>query len=443
MPYYSTRDPARRLADLKTALLRGLAPDGGLFMPQQIPVVTADHLADWRVLSFPELAGHVVQFWFGEAVSPEVLRAMTRAAYDFPVPLRALQPGQQVCELFHGPSCSFKDFAAQFLMRLLEHLLAVSGESALVLTATSGDTGSAVAAACHGRPHLTAVICYPRGKISPIQERQITTWGGNVHAVAVDGTFDDCQRLVKETIVYCADLSQCGLPFQHITSANSINVGRLLPQTLYYWYAALHTGAAGERATIVVPCGNFGNLTAGVLAMRMGAPIAGFVAATNVNDAVPQFLQGGVYHAQPTRHTLSNAMDVGSPSNFERLRHLFGDDLQAMRAVIAAEVVDDATTRATMREVAAQSGYLLDPHSAVAWTALRRHAAAGHAHLPLIALATADPAKFPELVFDATGRIPPVPPQTAHIMTKPVQRHALRHATAEALQTLLRQLVTR
>lgn len=440
MLFYSTRDPARRLIDLQTALLSGLATDGGLFMPQQIPVVTADHLASWRACPFPDLAWHVTQTWFGDVMPPDVLRTMAHAAYDFPVPLHALQPGQYACELFHGPSGSFKDIAAQLLMRLLDHLLAEASESALVLTATSGDTGSAVAAACYGRPQLAAVICYPRGRISPVQERQITTWGGNVHAVAVDGTFDDCQRLVKAAIALCANLSRDSLPFHHVTSANSINIGRLLPQTVYYWHAALHAGAAGERATIVVPSGNFGNLTAGVLAMRMGAPIAGFVAATNVNDAVPHYLATAQYAAQPTRHTISNAMDVGSPSNFERLQHLFGHDVHAMRAVITAEVVDDATTRATMREVAAQCGYLLDPHSAVAWAALRRHAASGHARLPLIALATADPAKFPEIVIDATGRTPPVPLQIAQRMTKPVVRHTLRAPTPKALVALIRQV---
>lgn len=440
MLFYSTRDPARRLVDLQTALLSGLATDGGLFMPQQIPVVPAEHLASWRALSFPDLAWQVAQAWFGDVLPPDVLRAMIHAAYDFPVPLHALQPGQYVCELFHGPSGSFKDIAAQLLMRLLDHLLAEAGESVLVLTATSGDTGSAVAAACYGRPRLAAVICYPRGKISPVQEQQITTWGGNVHAVAVEGTFDDCQRLVKAAIALCANASRDSLPFQHVTSANSINIGRLLPQTVYYWHAALHTGAAGERATIVVPSGNFGNLTAGVLAMRMGAPIAGFVAATNVNDAVPRFLATAQYAAQPTRHTISNAMDVGSPSNFERLQHLFGHDVHAMRAVIAADVVDDATTRATMREVAAQCDYLLDPHSAVAWTALRRRVASGHACPPLIALATADPAKFPEIVIDATGLTPTPPPQIAQRMTKPMVRHTLQSLIPEALMALARQV---
>lgn len=424
MKYFSTRGDYTTTVDLKTALLTGLAPDGGLYLPQAIPIVTDTSTA----ATFPELAERLALAWFGDGVDHDILRDIVRAAYDFPVPI--VQVGDRfVCELFHGPSLSFKDFAAQFFMRLLDHLLARDDEHALILTATSGDTGSAVAAACHGRARLRAVILYPKGRISPTQEQQITTWGGNITAVAVHGTFDDCQRLVKSALAdhttVPANLpvipAQAGI---HCTSANSINIGRLLPQTFYYWWIALQH----PNVTIVVPSGNFGNLTAGVLAKRMGAPIAHFIAATNANDAVPRYLQCGTYEPAATQHTLSNAMDVGAPSNFDRLRYLFGDDMTAMRSDISGATVTDAQTRATIINVYQQHGYLLDPHTAVAW----------HASTPAqVMLSTAHPAKFPEALTPLVGTAPPIPPQLARLLGRTSHAINLTEPTEAALQALL------
>ncbi len=433
MQFYSTKN-SQTVCDLKTALLSGLASDGGLLLPEKIPLVDAATQTQWRALDFPALAAEIAITWFGDDVPPEILRTMTHEAYDFSPVLRSLG-AHHSCELFHGPSASFKDFAAQLLMRLLDYFLLRDGERALILTATSGDTGSAVAAACAGRSALTAVILYPRGKISRVQEQQITMWppDGNVHAVAVDGTFDDCQRLVKSLL---ADTSWCA---QRLTSANSINVGRLLPQTFYYWWALLQFARRAlpdARPVIVVPSGNFGNLTAGILAQRMGAPIGHFLAATNVNDAVPRYLIDGRYDPHPTIATISNAMDVGDPSNFERLRALFENNVEAMRAQISAMVVSDDATRATMRAVYDQHKIFLDPHTAVAWHALTQYATQ-HPATHGIVLATADAAKFPEVVHAATGQDPPVPNALADCASRRQFHETLSAPALAALQRLI------
>lgn len=413
MKYFSTRDSGQNGVDLKTALLKGLAPDGGLYLPQSIPILSPVPSEK----AFPDLAVRIALAWFGDDVEHGVLRTIVREAYDFPVPI--LHVGDRyICELFHGPSLSFKDFAAQFFMRLLDHLLARDDENAMILTATSGDTGSAVAAACHGRARLRAVILYPKGRISPTQEQQITTWGGNVTAVAVQGTFDDCQRLVKSALAARA------IPNVHLTSANSINIGRLLPQTFYYWWIALQH----HNATVAVPSGNFGNLTAGVLAKRMGAPIAKFTAATNANDAVPRYLAHGAYEPTATQHTLSNAMDVGAPSNFERLQYLYNDDVAAMRSEIRGIVVTDAQTTATIISVHHQHSYLLDPHTAVAWCA----------SCPAdVILSTAHPAKFPEVITPLVGTAPSIPSQLATVSRRVHHVVNLTEPSESALQALL------
>lgn len=488
MPYFSTRHPHGPRVDLKTVLLTGLASDGGLYMPDAIPTIAPAQVQRWgSAPNFVELASDVAVAWFGDEIPPETLHTICREAYDF-APVLCVVGDRTMCELFHGPSLSFKDFAAQFLMRLLDHLLTRDNERALILTATSGDTGGAVAAACHGRARIDAVICYPQGRISHLQEQQIASWGGNVHAVAVRGTFDDCQRIVKE-MLHQADVAwrtgvgvgvagagrqndhgSADKPLRHggsstrVTSANSINIGRLLPQTFYYWYAAL----AAPQSTFVVPSGNFGNLTAGVLAQRMGAPIAAFLAATNRNDTVPRYLATGDYHPHPTQATHSNAMDVSDPSNWERLRHLFrglasspppaepaeppphgskarwvdshelvrgnlpdNDSLPQLRAAITGLAIDEATTVETIRRVHAQHGYVLDPHTAVAWAASERASAA-----QAIILATAHPAKFPEVITTAIGQAPTPPTRLAACLHRPSHTTEIE-ATTEALRAYL------
>ncbi len=426
MNYISTRGAA---GDLKTALLQGLAPDGGLYLPEHIPTVAKSTWQSWQGLSFATLAEKLAPLWFGENLDAALLQKITRAAYTFDIPLHNLNDNRFCCELFHGPSLSFKDVAAQFLMRTLDAILERDNERAFVLTATSGDTGSAVAAACHGRQRIRAVVLYPKGRISRVQEQQIATWGGNVQAVSVAGTFDDCQRLVK------ARLTQPAPKGWHLTSANSINIGRLLPQTFYYWHAAIQH----PSCVIVVPTGNIGNLSAGILAQRMGAPIHHFVAASNANDSLPRYLQSGKFEPHTTHHTISNAMDVGNPSNFERLNHLFNEDAVQMAAMISGTVVSDDETRATMRTVWEKHHYLMDPHTTVAWTALARLQSQFTGH-PMIALGTAHPAKFPEVVIPATGQTPPVPVSLQAQMSRPLHKMNLEDLTDSAFSDLLNSL---
>ncbi len=429
MKYFSTRDVEHRHGvDLKTALLTGLAADGGLYLPQTIPQIDAATMTHWRGLrTFAELAKELARRWFGDEIDPAALRSLVHAAYTFPVPLVRVG-SHHVCELFHGPSFSFKDVAAQLFARLLDHLLERDREDAVILTATSGDTGSAVAAACYGRTRIRAVIVYPKGRISPTQERQIATWGGNITAIAVHGSFDDCQRLVKSALATCA------IPNVHLTSANSINIGRLLPQTFYYWWLALQQ----PHATMVVPSGNFGNLTAGVMAQRMGAPIADFIAATNVNDAVPRYLALGAYAPHATQHTVANAMDVGAPSNFERLRFLYHDDWNAMREAIQGVVVTDDQIKAAMAQVHADYQYLIDPHTAVAWVAAQQ--CRGGANAETVLLSTAHPAKFPELYTSLIGMPPPMPEALQESLHKPMQTIEMPNPTDAALHAVLQEI---
>lgn len=423
MKYISTRGA---VGDLKTALLRGLAPDGGLYLPEHIPTIPQTTWQQWQSLSFAQLAEQLAPIWLGNNWDAALLSRIAREAYTFDIPLHKLGEKHYCCELFHGPSLSFKDIAAQFLMRTLDAILERDNERALVLTATSGDTGGAVAAACHGRKRIRAIVLYPHGHISRIQEQQIATWGGNVEAVSVEGTFDDCQRLVK------ARLAKPAPKGWHLTSANSINIGRLLPQTFYYWYIAIrHPGCV-----IVVPSGNIGNLTAGVLAQRMGAPIAHFVAASNANDSLPRYLQSGKFAPHATHHTISNAMDVGNPSNFERLNYLFGGDVAKMSTVISGTVVTDDDTRATMREVWEKHQYLMDPHTAVAWTGLCR-VEKQFAGQTKIALGTAHPAKFTELIQECTGQIPHVPATLQAQLSRPLQKTDLNTSTDEAFEKII------
>ncbi len=340
---------------------------------------------------------------------------MTRA-FGFAPVLRALESDLLLLELFHGPTCAFKDFGAQFLAGCMEEFLRGQKRRIQILVATSGDTGSAVAHAFHGRQGIDVVILYPSGRVSELQEKQLTTLGGNVHALEVAGSFDDCQRLAKEAFRdprLAAALS--------LTSANSINIGRLLPQGLYYVFAATRRAALGGRAPVIcVPSGNFGNLTAGLYAWAWGLPVRAFIAATNVNDVVPSYLATGVYEPRPSLATLSNAMDVGRPSNFERLERLFDGDWKAMGRMIGGAAVTDERTLATMREVHGRTGVFVDPHTAVgcaaAADALRDGTTGGS---PVIVLSTAHPAKFVDVVEKATGTTPEMPERLARCLSLP------------------------
>jgi len=395
MRYFSTNDPARR-ASLKEAVLDSLPPDHGLYLPERLPVLDESFWREWRDLPFQEIGVRVAAAFFGDDVTAETLAALTRGALSFDAPVIPVTARRQVLELFHGPTLAFKDFGARFMARLMGWLARDDDGGLTVLVATSGDTGGAVAHAFHGVPGIRVVILYPAGKVSGLQEKQLTTLGGNITALEVAGTFDDCQRMVKAALLDPAVNAR-----RRLTSANSINIARLVPQSFYYIHSCRQLPPDAE-AVFVVPSGNLGNLTAGLLAERLGLQVRHFVAALNRNDVLAPYLAGAPYQPRPSVATLSNAMDVGAPSNFARMLELFGHDATAMAARVSAFTVSDAETLDTIREVAAAHAYQLDPHGAVGWHAASRWLH-DHPTTTTIILETAHPAKFPEVMDRALG----------------------------------------
>lgn len=428
--FVSTRGDA--VVSFAEALRRGLAPDGGLYVPVWLePLRRGRPPADKGFTASAEWAASSM---LAGTLPPGVLSEVVRDALDFPVPLVEVEDGVHVLELFHGPSLAFKDVGARFMARAMAALPDAGGSPTTVLVATSGDTGGAVAAAFHGLEPYRVFVLFPRAGVSERQRRQMTTLGANVTAVAVEGTFDDCQRLAKEAFADADLCDACGL-----TSANSINVGRLLPQAFYYVHAAALLGWDARPPLFVVPSGNLGNLCAGLLAHRSGMPTAGFVAALNANRMFADFLETGQARTRASIPTLSNAMDVGAPSNLERIRWLYRDDAAALPRDVRVASTDDETTRARIAEVHARTGYVLDPHTAVAWSAMERTAAAQGG--PVVVLSTAHPAKFPEVVEEATGKAPTLPEALARRMSGMEEIVSLP-ASGAALRELLLAEVT-
>lgn len=427
---------------LRTAMLEGLAPDGGLYVPESIEPWREAELARLGERTLTEIAYRALRPYTRPDLDATTFEAVVVEALNFPIPLVQVEPGIYALELFHGPTLAFKDVGARTMARLMASV--DTGDQPLtVLAATSGDTGSAVAHAFHGVPHTRVVILYPDGRVSPTQEAQLTMFNSedtNVRAYAVDGSFDECHRLTKEAFA-----NQEVRREVRLTSANSVNIGRLLPQMVYYFHAVAqaHRVAPGTEIVVCTPSGNFGNLTAGLIAKRAGLPIARFVAATNVNDVVPLYLERGVFEPRASVPTISNAMDVGNPSNFERMRWLYHDDLDAMRADIAGCRHTDDEVKATIRRVYEEQGYLLDPHSAIAYMGIRNHlaelratSAAATRDTIGIFLATAHPAKFGEVVEPVLGRPIEVPPALAEVVARP--RHVLKiGASFEAVRRTL------
>jgi threonine synthase len=402
----------------REALFRGLAPDGGLYRPVHPPDLKALFSSLSSSASFQELADAVCRELLGEELGSPAVSRIVHRAFPFAPELRPLEEGLRLLELFHGPTCAFKDFGASFQAAAMEELLRSGERRVLILVATSGDTGSAVARAFHRKEGIDVAILYPSGRVSPLQEKQLTTLGANVTAFEVAGSFDDCQRLAKQAF-RDEELARRLV----LSSANSINLGRLLPQSFYYVYGftrrAAPTGATGSPLRFCVPSGNFGNLTAGVYAWQWGLPVGGFLAATNANDVVPEYLATGIYRPRPSLATLSNAMDVGDPSNFERLQAVFGADPQAMRKVIHGESVTDAETRETLRQVYEERGLLLDPHTAVGVRAARRFREKTGFAGEMLVLATAHPGKFQQIVREAAGVAPELPPALKELAGRP------------------------
>ena len=397
MKYYSTRDVSRSHPfTLKDAASLGLAPDGGLFMPEFIPQADLETVRRLASISYAELAGYLASLFFSDDLPQEQISAMVRKAYDFDCPLRTIEPGVNVLELFHGPTCAFKDFGARFMGGMFG-LLNSEGDNLTILTATSGDTGSAVAAGFFNVPGTRVVVLYPEGKVSPLQEAQMTTLGGNITPVRVRGNFDDCQALVK-AVFNDAEFRRT----HNVTSANSINLLRWIPQSFYYFYAwaqwaSVNTGAPD----IVVPSGNYGNVTAGMLAWKMGLPVHKFIVASNANDVIPQFLLTGEYKPGPSVRTVANAMDVGAPSNYERMMSLFNNDFQALTNMVEGFSFTDAQIKKAIVDIYLKDGYLSDPHSSVAYLARKAGDANG------FYLSTAHAAKFSEVIVEAFAEYAP------------------------------------
>ena len=395
--YRSTANGGTPGASFREAIFQGQAPGGGLFIPEHIPRTEMEAL---RVADFAERARGAIGAFLDDELGSDVTADLCHQAFDFSVPLAQLDADTTLLELFHGPTAAFKDFGARFLARALQRLRP-AGSQLTVLVATSGDTGSAVAHAFAGLAGTRVLLLYPAGRVSPEQEAQLLAVPANVQCLRVAGAFDDCQAMVKSALGDADLVRDLGL-----VSANSINIGRLLPQITYYVHALLEMESAGEPPLVVVPSGNLGNLTAGLYAQRAGARVGRFLAASNANDVFPRALRTGRLEPQPTIPTLSNAMDVGDPSNAARILALYAGRFADLgRDVIGEQVSDDETLR-TMREIHAETGRLVCPHTAVALAARRRLPQVRRA----LVLATAHPGKFAEIVERATGEKPELPP---------------------------------
>ncbi len=383
MLYLSTKNPRLRVT-VSEAVLCGLASDGGLFMPESVPWLGSDFFATCAPrLSLQQIACRMLSSYFEPEFNSRQIGEIVSSAFNFPCPIIKLSDSLFALELFHGPTLAFKDFGARFMAGVLSSLLQRSQQNATVLVATSGDTGSAVANAFFNCKNVRVVVLYPKGRVSKIQEMQMTTLGGNIHALEVEGSFDDCQRMVKEAF---RDQS---LSRFNLTSANSINIARFIPQMVYYAYAFSRL-ATYRNISFSVPSGNFGNLCAGLLAKRMGLPAKIFFAATNINDAVPRYLESGVIKRGPSKITISNAMDVGDPSNFSRIEHLYPEGATALREDLCGGSFTDKETVAAIRELYNRYCYHADPHAAVGYLGAQKLNHAGQK----IFLATASPYKF-------------------------------------------------
>lgn len=395
-------------ATASEALRAGLAPDGGLFVPEVLPALSPAALDP--NLPYPERAREVLApFFKGDELEP-YLPGLCREAFDFPVPLTRLSDRVRILELFHGPTAAFKDFGARFLARALERLQSGEKTPLTILVATSGDTGGAVAAAFHGRTGISVRVLFPEDGVSERQRKQLTCWDGNVASYAVRGTFDDCQRVVKEAF----RSPEISGRFR-LSSANSINLGRLLPQAVYYVHAsALFLAETGEKPALVIPSGNVGNAVGAYWARAMGAPIARIALAVNANRVLPDFLTEGIYRPRPSVRTLANAMDVGDPSNLERLRFLF-PERETLEREVSARSVTDGEIRDTIRRVFEGSGLVLCPHTACAEYVRERRMP----EAPSIVVATAHPAKFETVVEPLIGQVLPVPPALAALLDAP------------------------
>lgn len=408
MKYYDIKNPAHSVS-LQEAVLKSISAESGLYMPEHIPELPYSFFAKLPGMTLQEIAYQVTEAMLGEDIPGNELREIVNKAIPFPIPLRHLDDNLFVLELFHGPTLAFKDVGARFMAGLFQYFLRNQNREVVILVATSGDTGSAVANAFYNVAGVKVVILYPSGKVSGLQEKQLTTMGGNISALEVEGNFDDCQRMVKQAFAD-KELNRC----LNLTSANSINFARLFPQSFFYFNAIAQLAKANKPVAISVPSGNFGNLTSGLIAKKMGLPVQQFIAATNRNHSVPDYLKTGEYQPQPTHHTITNAMDVGNPSNFPRMLEIYHRKQPAMAADIQGYWFTDDQTRTAMAEMQEKYGYQSDPHGAVAYAGLRESGLL-NGHIGIF-LETAHPAKFPEEVEKSTGHKVQIPETLMEIM---------------------------
>ena len=409
MKYYSTNKNSE-FVSFKEATIRGQAPDKGLYFPETIPQVEKNLIENIESLSNEEIAFKVIKSYIGNEINNDDLFKIVSETVNFPIPLVKVNHNIFSLELFHGPTLAFKDVGARFMSRCLGYFLKNENKKVTVLVATSGDTGGAVANGFYNVPGVDVVILYPSGKVSSVQEKQLTTPGKNIKALEVKGTFDDCQQMVKQAF---ADQGINQKLF--LTSANSINVARWLPQQFYYFFAFKQWTDKEHPPVISVPSGNFGNICAGILAKQSGLPVHHFIAACNVNDSVTKYLQTEIFQAQTAKPTLSNAMDVGNPSNFIRIMEIFHHQFPDLAKNLSSYSISDEETMATIREVFDQTNYLLDPHGAVGYLALKKFLQ-NHPGRKGVFLETAHPVKFPDAVVKVTGKEIDLPPTISSIM---------------------------
>lgn len=392
MQFYSTNHKSENVG-LEEAIFRGLPQDNGLYMPTAINPMSDDFYAKIDKMSFREISYEVSKKIIGDSVPHSVLREIVETAINFDAPLVQVDDDAYCLELFHGPSHAFKDFGARFMARLMSNFLQKTQKEINILVATSGDTGGAVALGFLNQPGINVTILYPSGMVSNLQEKQLTTLGGNITAIEIKGTFDDCQKLVKQAFLD-TELTKK----KNLASANSINIARLIPQSFYYYYAYSKLKAKGKPVVFSVPSGNFGNITAGLIAKRMGLPVHKFIASTNANDVIPEYLETGKFNPRPSVSTLSNAMDVGNPSNFARMAALYENSVEKIREDVVGYSFTDEQTKEALAKVYADSKYIMCPHTAVAYLGLKKYVSSQDKKLSGVFLGTAHPAKFMDVI---------------------------------------------
>jgi threonine synthase len=427
--YYSTNHKASEVS-FSQALLKGLAPDGGLYLPVSFPIITPEELESFSDKPYHEIAAIVLNKIIGKDIDKKDLKKLCIDAYNFDVPLEKVTDRKYIMRLDQGPTASFKDFAARMMSRLMQHYLALNNQHLTILTATSGDTGSAVASAFYGLKNITVIILFPGNEVTLMQRKQMTTLQNNIKVIAIDGKFDDCQRLVKRAFL------DPSLSHISLSSANSINIGRLLPQSVYYFYAwSGLSGSVDDKAVFSVPSGNFGNLMGGLIASKMGLPVKQFIISTNENNEVPEYLRTGNYRSiSPSKNCISSAMNVGHPSNLARIVALYGGmmdetgkiikepDLKRMREDLFAVSVTNEETRITISDTYRQHNILLEPHGAIAWHGINEYFRFNKNYNSekqlCISLETAHPAKFPDDIRQIINIDPPLPTSLIGIAEK-------------------------